>query len=285
MVVSPVRQEREHCCDDLAVSLCGDVAVYAKMLVSIEQLRVRVPRSSVAVGGGSLVERIRRLVPVAQQRQSSSALICVLLVTAIVTVVGSWQWSIGQTERNAATDSFLTKPDINTDGPLIAVNETAVSTRAEDSPATNGPRNSWPQWGGSSRRNHVAFGPLPNEEALKSAKDFTWQAKLGTQTYSSPVVADGKVFIGTNNGSGLDPRHPSTRDLSCLVCFDQKSGQLLWQYVSEKLPSGRENDWPEIGICSTACVEADRVYFVTNRCEVVCVWIRTVFATVKMMAL
>jgi outer membrane protein assembly factor BamB len=82
-------------------------------------------------------------------------------------------------------------------------------------------------------------------------------------------VSGGKVFIGTNNGAGLNPAHPKEKDMSCLVCFDEATGKFLWQYASEKLPAGG-HDWPNIGLCSTACVDGDRVWIVTNRCEVVC---------------
>jgi hypothetical protein len=57
-----VRQEREHCCDDLAVAVCGDAVVYAKALVGMEGLRVPAPAFAVAAGGGSLLSRVRRLV-------------------------------------------------------------------------------------------------------------------------------------------------------------------------------------------------------------------------------
>ena len=46
--------------------------------------------------------------------------------------------------------------------------------------------------------------------------------------------------------------------------------QFLWQHVNDKLPSGQVNDWPHEGVCSTPTVEGDRVYYVSNRCEVVC---------------
>src|SRR5262249_19283652 len=32
----------------------------------------------------------------------------------------------------------------------------------------------------------------------------------------------------------------------------------------------RVQDWPEEGICSTSIVEGKRIYYVSNRCEVVC---------------
>ncbi|MEX2025730.1 MAG: PQQ-binding-like beta-propeller repeat protein, partial [Pirellulaceae bacterium] len=39
---------------------------------------------------------------------------------------------------------------------------------------------------------------------------------------------------------------------------------------SEKLPTGRVHDWPMLGICSSALIEEDRVWFVTSRGEVRC---------------
>jgi beta-lactamase regulating signal transducer with metallopeptidase domain len=70
-VSSKVREEREHCCDDLAVSVCGDRLGYARALAELEGLRLPAsPRFALAADGGSLVARIRRLVgaPAARSR-------------------------------------------------------------------------------------------------------------------------------------------------------------------------------------------------------------------------
>jgi beta-lactamase regulating signal transducer with metallopeptidase domain/peptidoglycan/xylan/chitin deacetylase (PgdA/CDA1 family) len=58
-----VRTEREHCCDDLAVKTCGDVLVYARALTTLEQLRCHrnAEQLALAASGGSLLQRIRRL--------------------------------------------------------------------------------------------------------------------------------------------------------------------------------------------------------------------------------
>src|SRR5690606_19085883 len=40
--------------------------------------------------------------------------------------------------------------------------------------------------------------------------------------------------------------------------------------VHDKLPAGRVNDWPREGICSAPVVEGNRLWYVSNRCEVVC---------------
>src|SRR5256714_12762778 len=56
-----VRDEREHCCDDVAVAACGDAHFYATALLGMERLRNPMPALSMAAAGGSLVERVRRL--------------------------------------------------------------------------------------------------------------------------------------------------------------------------------------------------------------------------------
>jgi len=59
-VSTRVREEREHCCDDLAVAACGDARVYATALLRMEQLRAA-PALALGAGGGSLLGRVRRL--------------------------------------------------------------------------------------------------------------------------------------------------------------------------------------------------------------------------------
>ena len=56
-----IRVERENCCDDLAVSLCGDPYTYARALADLEERRGTCGHLVVAASGGSLLQRIRRL--------------------------------------------------------------------------------------------------------------------------------------------------------------------------------------------------------------------------------
>ena len=57
-----VRIERENCCDDLAVAVCGDALRYARALARLEELRAAAPDIVVAANGGSLIDRVRRIV-------------------------------------------------------------------------------------------------------------------------------------------------------------------------------------------------------------------------------
>jgi outer membrane protein assembly factor BamB len=54
------------------------------------------------------------------------------------------------------------------------------------------------------------------------------------------------------------------------MCFDEKSGRLLWQLVVPKRTEDPYYDWPQSGISSPVTVEGDRVYVVSNRGEVLC---------------
>lgn len=60
-ISSDVRQEREACCDADVLALGGDPIVYARTLVSLEELRL--PQApAVAITGGALMNRVRRIV-------------------------------------------------------------------------------------------------------------------------------------------------------------------------------------------------------------------------------
>jgi outer membrane protein assembly factor BamB len=141
----------------------------------------------------------------------------------------------------------------------------------------------WPQWGGTSLRNNVSpardlptswnvgeFDAKTGQWVKGSADNVRWVAKLGSESYGSPVVAGGKVFCATNNGAGYIRRLPAKIDLGCLLAFDQRDGTFLWQYSSEKLPAGDDVDWAKQGICANPLVERDRLWIVNNRAEVVC---------------
>jgi hypothetical protein len=141
----------------------------------------------------------------------------------------------------------------------------------------------WPQWGGTRLRNNTPsveglptqwdigqFDRRSGEWDSSSAENIAWYADLGSQTYGNPVVAGGRVFVGTNNGAGHLKRYPPQVDLGCLLAFNEEDGKFLWQHSSEKLITGRVHDWPLQGICCSPLVEGERLWFVTSRGEVRC---------------
>ncbi len=139
----------------------------------------------------------------------------------------------------------------------------------------------WPQWGRDMTRNMVSpVTGLPDEIVPgefdgdsdridpKTTKNVKWIAKLGSQSYGNPTVADGRVYVGTNNDCPRNAQYKGDR--SCVYCLDEKTGDLIWQLNVPKLGTGKVSDWEYLGICSSPAVEGNRVYLVTNRCEVMC---------------
>ncbi|MEM7317270.1 MAG: PQQ-binding-like beta-propeller repeat protein, partial [Planctomycetota bacterium] len=97
-----------------------------------------------------------------------------------------------------------------------------------------------------------------------------WRVSTGTMTMRAPVVHGDHIYVGSNNGHGYLERFPSSFDLGVLLCFRKSDGEFLWQHSNHKLPTGRIHDWPQSGITSRPCVSGERLFYVTNRGEVVC---------------
>jgi len=152
---------------------------------------------------------------------------------------------------------------------VVAIWTVAASGISNAESPTKAKTGDWPMWGGSPDRNMVSGETgIPSTWDVKKKTNIKWVAKMGSQTYGNPVIVNGKVFVGTNNNGHLRPGIEG--DKGVIVCVDEKTGKLLWQATHDKLPTGRVNDWPEQGICSTVYVDGDRIYYVSNRCEVVC---------------
>ncbi len=127
----------------------------------------------------------------------------------------------------------------------------------------------WPMWGGAGDRNMAsAMNGAPVSWDLQSRKNVKWVAQLGSQTYGNPVAAGGQVYVGTNNELQRNPKEPGDRGV--LMGFRESDGAFLWQHTSAPLEAGSAVDWPQTGVCSSPLVEGDRLWYVSNRCELVC---------------
>jgi beta-lactamase regulating signal transducer with metallopeptidase domain len=94
-----IRQEREHCCDDLAVAAAGGRAAYARALLEMEARRGPAPHAALALAadGGRLLPRVRRLLapppagrprPATRLVTAGTAALAVSLIAGIAYVVG-----------------------------------------------------------------------------------------------------------------------------------------------------------------------------------------------------
>ena len=126
-VSSQVRQEREHCCDDLAVAVCGNVLTYARALTALEDLRGSHSQLAVAATGGSLLVRIQRLLrgrSPAFHRFEGGVAGFVALATLLV-LLGGAQAALLSRNANAAVKETLELIDQSDNGTSI------IQTRSE----------------------------------------------------------------------------------------------------------------------------------------------------------
>ena len=138
----------------------------------------------------------------------------------------------------------------------------------------------WNNWGGGASRNMVAEGTVSidiepgkkikgkDDVDMATTKGLKWVTRLGSQAYGTPVISQGKVYLGTNNENPFDTKF--TGDRGVFLALDEKTGQMVWQFASPKLGTGKVSDWEYLGICSGGAVEGNRIYLTTNRCQVVC---------------
>jgi outer membrane protein assembly factor BamB len=132
--------------------------------------------------------------------------------------------------------------------------------------------NDWPMFGGTPQRNMVSLSAknVPTDWSVEEGKfkNVKWVAELGTKSYGGPVVADGKIFFGTNNGNPRDPKVKGQH--AVLMCFNEGDGKFLWQAVHEIPADDTFSQMRTFGLVSTPCVEGKRHYFVTPACVIIC---------------
>jgi outer membrane protein assembly factor BamB len=124
-----------------------------------------------------------------------------------------------------------------------------------------------PQWGERYSRNLVSHERnLPESFDPETGQNVRWVVELGSSSYATPIVAEGRVLVGTNNDPPRDPNNVGDRGV--LLCLNEADGKLMWHLAVPK--RDQFNDWPNVGICSPPTVENGRVYLTSNRGEVLC---------------
>jgi hypothetical protein len=98
-----IRAEREHCCDDVAVQVCGDPVEYAEALAELEAWRSRHVALALAATSGSLMARVGRVlkVPIGHDARSLNWVIPVGL-TLVLLVPGVYLFSAAPVSMGAA---------------------------------------------------------------------------------------------------------------------------------------------------------------------------------------
>lgn len=184
-----IRIERENCCDDLAVGICGDRVCYARALTSMEEIRSGQNEFAVAATGGNLFGRIRRLI--AKDASDNGRIgwipsVISILLIAIIAIPASIALNANLKNKDqkaniAPTKVVLKLVDPNSQ-PIVGAQ---LGTSVGWSDSTRKPLTWFLREGGSTRATKVKsdkYGKITLEEA-----DLFWSAPPTKQT--APIVA------------------------------------------------------------------------------------------------
>jgi beta-lactamase regulating signal transducer with metallopeptidase domain len=103
-----IRAEREHCCDDVAIRLCGSRKIYAEALIEMERARQPRPILAVAAADGAVLQRFRRVLGMGTSVVDWQSAVGTLLFLGAWVVVGVWQTA----STLQATPAVAAKPAI-----------------------------------------------------------------------------------------------------------------------------------------------------------------------------
>ncbi|MEP6669662.1 MAG: PQQ-binding-like beta-propeller repeat protein [Chthoniobacter sp.] len=154
---------------------------------------------------------------------------------------------------------------------------------------TSAPAADWPAWGGCDLgRNMVSMETglpdtfKPGEKSTTgdgilpgTTENVRWVAKLGTFICGNPTVADGRVFIGTDDATLQGDTRLKRSKGGMVWCLDEKTGQMLWKLPvpvrpKERLPVDAHYGQQNLGVCSSPTIVGNRAYVVTSAAEILC---------------
>jgi TonB family protein len=104
-----VRREREYCCDEMAVGVCGDRLAYARALSLLEEQRALLPEVVLGANGGVLTMRIKRLLG-CREEMASSNMAWVIVLVIVIAGGGSIIGRFALAESKSASAVAASKP-------------------------------------------------------------------------------------------------------------------------------------------------------------------------------
>ena len=129
-----VKKERENCCDDLAIQLCGDSMTYAKALVRIQEMQLKGPRLAMGFSGNKnqLLNRIKRILnqPGSKSNINEKATAVVMLFMAVVMLSFSTKSNLKDSfsKIDAKTNIVNITPDPSIEREVIVIPSTKIIT-------------------------------------------------------------------------------------------------------------------------------------------------------------
>ena len=131
-VSSQIRAEREHCCDDVAVQVCGDPVGYASALAELEAWRSRGTTLALAATGGSLRSRVQRLLRAPIGHEPRSPIWVVTLGLTIVFAVVMSGVYVSSTGVGSGVETLAAAGQVQTVEPIASPDTFGWQVRRTD---------------------------------------------------------------------------------------------------------------------------------------------------------
>jgi len=173
-ISNDIRNERELCCDDVAVAIGGDTFIYARALADLESYRPEHFTPALAASGGSLADRVARLL--GQSRRQANVLPGPAIAVAAVLIVVAAYGLVGQTApAHTKFDAVSIKPS----GPFVPGN---MRIRMAGGPGTDDP-------------GRVIFEKYVLSDLLQIAYDVKFYQLSGPEWLMNPGAASPRFDI------------------------------------------------------------------------------------------
>src|SRR5580704_12185202 len=181
-----IRVEREHCCDDTAVSLCGNPVEYARALTLMEEWR-SAPALAMAANRGPLSERIFRVLGLKSSGSATraagvaSGIVCLTAALA----AGNVLFGIAYPKMHAAAS----RPQVMLGQVGLSLSQSAATAPAAPAPVA---------------KPSAAFAPATAPRpAAPTTPQAAPHAALQAAPQSAPQSAPGGSYIDAMKAAGL----------------------------------------------------------------------------------
>jgi beta-lactamase regulating signal transducer with metallopeptidase domain len=230
-----IRAERENCCDDLAVTTCGNAVEYARALATMEEWRVT-PMFAMGANRGSLTARVGRLLGVGTlgSRVRSSGLAVGLL--CMVGALAAGNALLGY-ERVALSPNALAKQSIAAADPVVVEVHSVVTAQVH----------AMVKAGASAMtRNLIGLVEPRMQEQQSSAASTKSEENSPKQSYIDQMAAAGFKNLSADDlialkVQGVTPEYiRAMRDLGFKVDADQIVGMKVQGVTPEYVHTMRE---------------------------------------------
>jgi len=128
-ISSVIRNEREHCCDDVVVAMTGNAQEYAVVLAALERSRISSLELALAATGGRLMKRIHRLLnPTQSVNALAPALAVAILLATAATSMAALRWD--SAKQSSTPAKIAAEAAARQSAPLAKVAAEAAATQS-----------------------------------------------------------------------------------------------------------------------------------------------------------